>query len=664
MPRIRKRTSNRQSLNTRYRKQHKIKEGRKKKRKEAKKSTQWKSKHKKDPGIPNDFPFKDQILAEVAEQRRIAAEEKEQRKRDKKANNGSLPTSDAQTSMEVDDTHDENAPPEPLSEMKSSDVDGDAIASISAKVIDPKRATIRKKVGDVETVLDEEEEEAPILMNHEVLGAVLDKSDVLLQVLDARDPLAFRSSYLEKAMKGKKVLLVLNKIDTCPRESTSAWLTFLRREHPTFLFRSATAFLPAAALQSSNPVQGTGKSKASSHRKDDAWGSEAILTQLANWATEKNDGSPLNVAVVGLTNAGKSSFLNSLLHKEALPVYTLSTASRNPTTSVLPQEITIETQGKPIRFNDTPGLIWSTGSEEGGSVNPESESDNLRIRDILMRSRGRIDRLKDPLPVVSHIVSRANTEDLMVMYGLPAFKSGDGTAFLSGVARSNRLVKKRGELDLSAASRIVLRDWNGGKFVRFTVPHGDKSVSLELSEADKEVLECVKTRKEMRRSGGLVRLVASGMEDREVDLERPWTWIGKEGESSDDDDGEEEEDEYDEGEDDEMELDEEEDDDEEDDDISDEDDKHPEPEPEPEIEFKTSAKSATQKRKRAASLVSEQPLTKKVAFASVGPDKASRIHQDQKQQQQQQKQKEGLGRPQQVVKSILKKGKKQGGKSK
>ena len=27
--------------------------------------------HKKDPGIPNNFPYKDQILAEVAEQRRI-----------------------------------------------------------------------------------------------------------------------------------------------------------------------------------------------------------------------------------------------------------------------------------------------------------------------------------------------------------------------------------------------------------------------------------------------------------------------------------------------------------------------------------------------------------------------------------------------------------------
>lgn len=30
------------------------------------------SEHKKDPGIPNDFPYKDQILAEVAEERRRA----------------------------------------------------------------------------------------------------------------------------------------------------------------------------------------------------------------------------------------------------------------------------------------------------------------------------------------------------------------------------------------------------------------------------------------------------------------------------------------------------------------------------------------------------------------------------------------------------------------
>jgi hypothetical protein len=43
---------------------------------------------------------------------------------------------------------------------------------------------------------------------------------------------------------------------------------------------------------------------------------------------------------------------------------------------------------------------------------------------------------------VAHIVKRATPEELMLMYSLPAFVRGDVTAFLSGVARSNHLVKK------------------------------------------------------------------------------------------------------------------------------------------------------------------------------------------------------------------------------
>lgn len=116
--------------------------------------------------------------------------------------------------------------------------------------------------------------------------------------------------------------------------------------------------------------------------------------------------------------------------------------------------------GKPIRFIDTPGLTWSAAT-----TNVESDSlEGLRARDILLRSKGRIDRLKDPsftsmflacsisfarsltlgsgFHAVTHIVSRASAEDLMLIYSLPAFTKGDCTAFLSGVARSNHLVKK------------------------------------------------------------------------------------------------------------------------------------------------------------------------------------------------------------------------------
>ena len=41
---------------------------------------EWRSKSKKDPGIPNLFPFKDKILAEIEEKRRLKEEENARRR--------------------------------------------------------------------------------------------------------------------------------------------------------------------------------------------------------------------------------------------------------------------------------------------------------------------------------------------------------------------------------------------------------------------------------------------------------------------------------------------------------------------------------------------------------------------------------------------------------
>jgi len=74
---------------------------------------------------------------------------------------------------------------------------------------------------------------------------------------------------------------------------------FLRQEHSTFLFRSATAFLPISS-EVSALTQGKGKDKALSP-KNDALGSEEILSQLTAWAAEK-EGNSIRVAVTGLAN--------------------------------------------------------------------------------------------------------------------------------------------------------------------------------------------------------------------------------------------------------------------------------------------------------------------------------------------------------------------------
>lgn len=67
--------------------------------------------------------------------------------------------------------------------------------------------------------LEEEEEEAPALVNRDLpnLAAVIDSADVVIQVLDARDPLSYRSSHIEdlaRARDARETLFVLNKIGT------------------------------------------------------------------------------------------------------------------------------------------------------------------------------------------------------------------------------------------------------------------------------------------------------------------------------------------------------------------------------------------------------------------------------------------------------------------
>eukprot|EP00494_Astrolonche_serrata_P002012 UN02018 len=69
------------------------------------------------------------------------------------------------------------------------------------------------------------------------LYKVIDSSDVLIQVLDSRDPLGTRSYYVEKYLKTqcphKHLIFVLNKIDLVPTWVAARWIKHLSSEYPT-----------------------------------------------------------------------------------------------------------------------------------------------------------------------------------------------------------------------------------------------------------------------------------------------------------------------------------------------------------------------------------------------------------------------------------------------
>lgn len=159
-------------------------------------------------------------------------------------------------------------------------------------------------------------------------------------------------------------------------------------------------------------------------------------------------------------------------------------------------------------------------------------------------------------------------------------------------------------MDLTGASRIVLRDWSTNKFPRFTIPPAsstatavspdDKLAALYVN--DESVLSTLKLRKEMRKTEGLVKFVPGEIEGRKALIHDPWAGsVEDEDDEDEDGDNEEASDEV---------ADEEEEDDE------DESDEEPEPEPEP-----APPVSGKQKRKLAADR-SSGPPHKKVAFAA------------------------------------------------
>ncbi|ORY97745.1 P-loop containing nucleoside triphosphate hydrolase protein [Syncephalastrum racemosum] len=297
---------------------------------------------------------------------------------------------------------------------------------------------------------------------------VLENADVVLEILDARDPLGTRTRSVERMIMdsglNKKIILVLNKIDLVPKENIEKWLKYLRNEYPTISFKAST--------QSQRRNLGRHNVSADVATKDmlassECVGAEALMSLLKNYCRNAHIKTSITVGIIGYPNVGKSSVINSLARSRVCGV------GSTPGFTKVAQQITLD---KNIKLLDCPGIVFATQGQDG-------QSD----AEIALRNCIKVELLEDPVTPVEVILQRCGHQRLMDLYGVGFFNNAYEFLVLLGQQRGK--LKKGGVPDVQLVARSVLIDWNSGKIPFFTDPpattqgHIESSVVTSFAEA-------------------------------------------------------------------------------------------------------------------------------------------------------------------------------------
>ena len=416
-------------------------------RKESKKNPQWVSRLKKDPGIPNLFPFKDKILADIEEKKRRKAEDAQRVRDAAKASKGEH--AEVEVDDEDDDGEDEmledemDEDVEEYGDAPAGDMNDDDQADSNAVEISSSFSTNYKNPDSSRKTFDK------------IFKTVLEQADVILYVLDARDPTGTRSREVERqimsaASGSKRLILILNKIDLIPPPVLKAWLVHLRRYFPTIPLRAS---MPASNAHTFDHKQLTPKNT-----------SETLLRALKSYAATKQMKRSIAVGVIGYPNVGKSSVINALtsrLNKGAQSMACPVGSEAGVTTSL--REVKIDNK---LKILDSPGIVFPA---EVSSATAKKSKTEARL--ILLNALPPA-QISDPVPAVSLLLSRLSEsqtlyEKLLSHYGivgLGPFGKGDITSdFLIQVARKRGRLGKGGVPNINAAAMTVITDWRDGR---------------------------------------------------------------------------------------------------------------------------------------------------------------------------------------------------------
>ncbi len=286
-----------------------------------------------------------------------------------------------------------------------------------------------------------------------MLQESLKMTDVVVELVDARAPLASRNPDFDDLFRNKPRVCLLNKADLADEEITRRWAAYFRA-------RGVTA-LPFSANQ--------GKGMNAALRAVEQAAADVVERQL-----KRGIRKTVRAMVTGIPNVGKSSFINRLKGRSAAKAGDKPGVTRGKQWIVL---------GPYLELLDTPGMLWPKFDDQQaalrlawlGSIREEI-MDLQRLAGSLLKELS----VRKPQAILERYKLRNLTED------------GDG--LLEQACRGRGWLQKGGVPDLERGAQIVLDEFRGGKLGRISLEspeeadngaEGDQGAAAPADDGDR-----------------------------------------------------------------------------------------------------------------------------------------------------------------------------------
>ncbi|RCI08564.1 hypothetical protein L249_4771 [Ophiocordyceps polyrhachis-furcata BCC 54312] len=316
------------------------------------------------------------------------------------------------------------------------------------------------------------------------LWRVIERSDLVVQIVDARNPLLFRCQDLESYVKAvdpkKQNLLLINKADMMTPKQRQAWAKYLKQAGIAFEFFSAHLAKqlnesrdegsesdeePAQQIPSS-PVSDNSGPKDPGGDQDSRILTVEELEDIFLQHAPKDDASgtdsKLQVGLVGYPNVGKSSTINALIGAKKVSVSSTPGKTKHFQTIHLSDRVIL---------CDCPGLVFPNFA--------------FTKADLVCNGVLPIDQMREHTGPVALVTQRIPQRLLEALYGirvktLPLEEGGTGVPTAEELLRAYAMARGfctqgLGQPDESRAARRILKDYVSGKLLFVQPPPGPSS---------------------------------------------------------------------------------------------------------------------------------------------------------------------------------------------